>query len=98
MKRVIALFFFFAALAMADSLWDSIPIEQRYTLYRSVTLSSSAEAVTIQMPAAGARNIYPRKAWVYVEFDCDVTWERNGTAATTTTATPRAINPGIVSP
>jgi hypothetical protein len=98
MKRIVILALIALAAASGDTQWDSIPNGQRYSLYRSVTLSSSAEAVTIQMPAGGGVNAYFKKAWVYTEFDCDVTLERNGTAATTTAATVRALNPGIVSP
>lgn len=97
MKRHIGLALLAAAIALAQdaAVWDAMSYSQIYLAYREASLSGAAEAVTVQQPASGAKNVYLDGAMVYCSADCDVTLERNGTAATTTSFTPVGVNPGI---
>lgn len=68
-------------------------VPRYYTVVRDATLSGAAEVVTIQQPATGASKVRLLWASVYCSVACDVTQERNGTAATTTAATAAKVNP-----
>jgi len=59
----------------------------------SATLSGAGTACTIQQPATGANNVRLMYAQVYCSVACTVTQERNGTAATATSATVKRVNP-----
>lgn len=71
---------------------------QEYAATEQVTLAGAAEAFTVQQPATGARQVRFRGAYVACSAACTITLERNGTAATTTSATPAQINPDLASP
>jgi hypothetical protein len=82
MKSLVLLFFLgFTAFA------------QEFVVLRTATLSNSAEAVTIQQPSSGGKRVNFRSAWIDSTVDVEVTIERNGTAASSTSTTPVAVNP-----
>lgn len=83
MKRLIALLVSTCACALA----------QDYVVTRDVTLASSADAVTIQQPSSNSRVVRGAKVFIRCIAACDVTIEREGTAATTSAVTPVAVNP-----
>lgn len=77
------------------SLWAQNPI-QTYTYYsltQSVTLSSTAGVWTIQQPSTVTKTSVPVSAVLTCSSATTATVERDGTAATTTTATPVQWNP-----
>jgi|HubBroStandDraft_2_1064218.scaffolds.fasta_scaffold301732_2 hypothetical protein len=80
MKRLVL--FLLAALASGQNL-------ARYQALQTVSLSSSAAAVTVQQ-FGGTRTVNFERAWVYCSVACSFTLAQNGTAATATTL---AISP-----
>src|SRR5205823_1118990 len=71
-------------------------IYPNYTASRDVTLSAAAEVVTIQAPgtsgAQSAKTLYLKSASITCAVSCDVTVERDGTAASTTALTINPLN------
>lgn len=59
------------------------------------SLSSAALDVTVQQPTSGSRYVLFESAEVFCSVVCVVSILRDGTAASTTTATPVALNGGI---
>ena len=55
-----------------------------YIAFKVTTLSTTAETVTVQQPATGAKRVLLKSASIYCEEACVVTFKRSGTAATTT--------------
>lgn len=64
-----------------------------YTGTCAGTLSGTGTACTIQQLASGSNKVRLIAAQVYCSVVCSATPERNGTAATTTAVTTKAINP-----
>lgn len=65
-----------------------------YSITKETTLAAGAEVLTIQQPATGARNIHFHGVSIQSpDADCEVTIERNGTAATGTSQTPVGETP-----
>lgn len=65
-----------------------------YYIDREVTLAGTAEVVTVQIPAASTRFLRCKVAQVWCSTgSVDVTVERDGAAATTTSVTPKKVNP-----
>lgn len=62
-----------------------IALGQNFTVYKETVLSGTAEVITIQQPATGARTVRPGVAYLYCSVACAITIERNGAAATSTT-------------
>lgn len=62
--------------------------EARYTVTHQATLSNAAGVVTIQQPASGAYNVAIEYIYLSCSVTCNYTVERDGTAATATSATP----------
>ena len=60
---------------------------QEYTVTKETTLSSSAEVITVQQPATGAKIVRFVGAYIYSAGACGITLERTGTAATSTALT-----------
>lgn len=58
-----------------------------FLAFKSTVLSGTAETVTVQQPATGAKSVSFLDGWVYCSVACTVTLSRSGTAATTTTLT-----------
>ena len=90
----------FAALAFAVILCSiptnaQIPQKARFSAYRAVTLAAAAEVVTVQQPASGSKTTVFEFADVYWAVVCEVTLERDGTAATGTAIT--AVGLGFTS-
>ena len=84
MKRFLTLLLFSAGLTFAQS---------AYVAYNEAVLAGTASVVTVQQPASNsARIVRFVAASLYCSAACDVTLERNGTAATTTALTPTPIN------
>jgi hypothetical protein len=80
MKIILCLF---AALALHA---QEAPVVATYSAYKSTALTSAAETITVQQPAAGsARRVSLKAASVYCSVDCTITFKRSGTAATSTT-------------
>jgi hypothetical protein len=64
-----------------------------YTAEWSEALVATAQAVTIQIPAAsGVRNARMDSAAIYCSVQCEFTVERDGAAATTTAMTSRRVS------
>lgn len=83
---------FLLVLTMAAvSLWAQDP--PSYTATRTSTLTSSAEVITIQQPATPLRKLQFQGAAIYCSVACDLTVERDGTAATGTALAASAVNP-----
>lgn len=62
-----------------------------YTVERKSALVASAEVITVQLPTAALATSAPMlKAAVYCSVECEITLERDGTAATATEITPVA--------
>jgi len=81
MKRLLITFVLFSVAAFSQ--------RGTYTVERKSALVASAEVVTIQLPTAAiATSAAMLKAAVYCSVECEITLERDGTAATTTTLTP----------
>ncbi len=89
MKRLLALLVFCAVGAMADEQ----PPGAQYLVSYSATLSATAGVVTVQQPASAGRNVQFVWASVFCSVTCYYTLERDGTAATATSATVVKINP-----
>lgn len=69
---------------------------RQYVVSRTASLSSAAAVVTVQQPASGAASVvHFVGAYVYCSAACDVTLERNGTAATATATTPVSVNSSV---
>jgi hypothetical protein len=73
---------------------------QTYTVQKTSVLAGTTEAITIQQPASGAKNVDLLSAYVDcmnngASVDTTVTLERNGTAATTTTLATAQVNPQV---
>lgn len=64
-----------------------------YTVTRDTTLSASSEAITIQQPATGSHVVEFVGASIYCAASCNISQERNGSAATATAATIALANP-----
>ncbi len=54
--------------------------------------SGTADAVTVQQPATGAKNVRFRGALVSCSANCTITLSQNGAAATTTALAPTPLN------
>lgn len=65
--------------------------QYNYTLTKVTTLAGAAEVLTIQLPAAPTKNVHMQKVTLQATVSCDVTIERDGTAATTTAQTPTPV-------
>jgi hypothetical protein len=65
-----------------------------YTAVKKTTLSSAAEVVTVQLPVDSTRTVKFDRATVYCSVECEVSIERDGTAATTTSLTVAKVNSG----
>lgn len=85
---------FIAAMALfAYSAYGQPPdTKARYIAEKETSLSSAAEAVTVQQPTSGAKIVVFEGAWVYCSVACTFTLSQNGTAATTTTLATRRVN------
>lgn len=79
----------FTALLVAVSVFGADPA---YIYTKSSSLSGAAEKVTVQQPAASARNVRFKSASVYCSVACVATLSRDGTAATTTAGTVVALS------
>jgi hypothetical protein len=66
--------------------------ERAYVVWREATLSSSAEAVTIQQPANPTRLVRFSAVTAFCSAACTITLERGGTAATSTALTSNALS------
>lgn len=85
MKRLLLGF-----LALAAWAQPNLP---RYAVYRSTTLTASAEKVTVQqVTGQNSKAVQFDSAVVYCSVACVVTLSQNGTAATTTTASIVPLN------
>jgi len=74
------------------SAFAQAPISPQYVVVRAVSLSGSGEAVTIQQPASSSKRVQFTSADASCSVTCDVTIERDGTAATATAATIAKLN------
>ncbi len=79
MIRILILAFALAASVLAEG--------PTFSVFREVTLVTSADALTIQQAAADAKDTLPLSATFYCSVACTVTLELNGTAATATAGT-----------
>lgn len=75
---------------------EPLPLQKDYVVSKTTSLSGSAEVITIQQPAEGARNVRGRFCKVYVPgAACGITVERNGTAATSTALAVVPMRPNL---
>ena len=58
-----------------------------------VVLAGAATTATVQQPATGGNQVYIDQIVVYCSVDCSITQAVNGTAASATAGTVRAIMP-----
>lgn len=65
-----------------------------YTVRKNTVLAGTAEVVTVQQPATGARYVSFNSAYFDCSVACFFTLERNGTAASSTTLAVNNLNPG----
>ena len=63
-----------------------------FLAFKSTVLSGTAETVTVQQPATGAKSVSFLDGWAYCSVACTVTLSRSGTAATTTALTPVSLS------
>jgi hypothetical protein len=63
-----------------------------YCATKSTSLSGTAEVITIQQPATGAKYVRFSGASVYASVETGLTLERDGTAATSNTLTTAALS------
>lgn len=70
----------------------------KYEIYKETSLSSAAEVITLQQPSTGAKNVYPTDGSVYCSVDCIITFEKNGTAATTTALAVNSLQDNAPTP
>ena len=75
------------------SILDQVDQARFYTAYYKFTPSESAAVLTVQQPAGASFNLQFVGAYVYCSVACEITLERNGTAASTTSFTPSPVNP-----
>jgi len=72
---------------------------QTFTAVKTTTLTGAAEVITIQQPTTGSKSISFNcdGCGVYVDSSVavDLTLERNGSAATSTTLTVAKVNPQV---
>lgn len=68
-----------------------------YQVERKST-SATAEAITVQVPVGSARSAQMTGASVYCSVEAEVTVERDGTVATTTSVTPAKMNSADATP
>jgi hypothetical protein len=64
-----------------------------YAAVKKTALVKTAEVITVQQPATGSTTVRFLGASVYCSVACEITVEKNGTAATTTTLAITRINP-----
>ena len=69
-----------------------------YTVSKTTVLSGSAEVITVQQPATGAKIVGFVGVYIDSTATCAITIERNGTAATSTTLIPAKVNPDQTAP
>lgn len=80
-------------LAFATTAFAQPRVVNAYMATCSFSLSAEATACTIQQPASGARNVQLVSAYIESSAAINISQERNGSAATTTSVTPTAVNP-----
>jgi len=86
----------FALLPCAGPLLAQGSVSEYY-IDREAVLSGAASVVTIQIPSASTRSLQLKFAQVWCSAgSVEVTIERDGAAATTTSVTPAKINPNAV--
>lgn len=78
-------------LLLALSAFAQGPIRGTYQVERKST-GSTAEAITVQIASGSARSAYMLASSVYCSVECEITVERDGTAATATALTPVKMN------
>jgi hypothetical protein len=76
--------------AFAVALWGQSP--PVYVATRSTTLTAAAEVITVQQPTAVLKVVQFKGVAVTCSVACDITLERDGTAATATALTPVALH------
>jgi len=79
----------FCLLLLAAPAWS-----QAFIATKQTSLSGAAEVVTVQQPVSGARTVSFIGAYVDCSVACNITLERDGTAATATALTVVALNSG----
>lgn len=88
MQMKLALFCILLAISAAGALSAT----DTYVVVRKSSLSSAAEAITVQLPSGTTRTVAFRGASVDCSVACEVTIERDGTAATTTALSVAKVN------
>lgn len=79
-------------LILALAVAASLAFGEDYVVVKESSLSSAAEAITVQQPAATAATVRFYSGWIDCSVTCTVTIERNGTAATATALTRTPLN------
>lgn len=81
-------------LLLSAILFSSVCFGQVYVVQKTTALTASAEVITVQQPATGARQVNFIAAYFDCSSACSFTLERNGTAASSTSLAVRNVNPG----
>lgn len=80
-ERISAILLCFTAMASAGD----------FIAYKTTSLTGSAETVTVQQPATGAKSLRFSEGYAYCSVACTITLSLGGTAATTTSFTPVSL-------
>jgi hypothetical protein len=64
----------------------------RYAAIKETVLAAAAETITIQQPTGSSVSVLFEQADIYCSVACTITASWNGTAATSTTLTPKVIS------
>lgn len=72
----------------------SAQTQQKYAMFKETALSASAEVITMQQPASGAKNVQFDAISVWCSAECTFTIERDGTAGTVGSQLGFNINDG----
>lgn len=85
--------------ALLCFLFLSISLQAQQNRYSATTgdvsLTAAGTALTIQQPAANARQVKFESAIVYCSVACNITQAQNGAAATATAGTATALTPTL---
>lgn len=63
-----------------------------YAIEQKTALVAAAETITVQLPSSTGRTAGFESASVYCSVQCEITFERDGTAATATAITVQKVN------
>ena len=90
MMRLLTPVLLFLVAAIADA--QTLRVLNTYKVLCDMTLSAAAGGCTVQQPATGSKTVRFIEAVVYCSVACEITASRDGTAASSTSSAPVALN------